>query len=87
MDDHNSIELEQEVRSIHGEHEECIYLFPDILNDNVVWKVCDRKRPWRNLRYYPGMCLKRTRKTTKNFSQNNLTPGLKRGLLRTTHVP
>jgi hypothetical protein len=39
------------------------------------WKGCGRKRSWPNLRYYPGICLEGLRKTTKNLSQDNRSPG------------
>jgi hypothetical protein len=31
----------------------------------INWKLCGRKRPWPNLRHYPGICLDGPRKTTK----------------------
>jgi hypothetical protein len=33
------------------------------------WEGYGRKQSLPNLRYYPGMCLKELRKTTKDFSQ------------------
>jgi hypothetical protein len=30
---------------------------------------------WRNLRYYPGVCLENLRKTMKNLSQDSRSPG------------
>jgi hypothetical protein len=37
----------------------------------VNWKGCEMKQSLPNLRYYPNICLKELRKTTKNFSQIN----------------
>jgi hypothetical protein len=37
------------------------------------WKGCWRKRPWPNLRYYPGILLEGLRKTTK--TQDSRYPG------------
>jgi hypothetical protein len=34
-----------------------------------------RKRSWPNLKYYPGICLEGTRKTTKSLSQDSQSPG------------
>jgi hypothetical protein len=34
------------------------------------WKGYGRKRSWPDWRYYPGICLERLRKTTKNLSQD-----------------
>jgi hypothetical protein len=48
------------------------------VNDELENTVCGRKRSWPNLRYYLGICLERLRKTTKNLSQDSLSPG--RGL-------
>lgn len=36
------------------------------------WKGYTRKLPWPNLRYYPGIHLKRLRITTELLSQDNL---------------
>jgi hypothetical protein len=37
-------------------------------NDWIInWKGYGRKRSWRNLRHYPGICLEGLRKTTKNL--------------------
>jgi hypothetical protein len=38
-------------------------------------KMMLNDRSWPNLRYYPGIFLKRLRKTTKNFSQDSRSPG------------
>jgi hypothetical protein len=38
------------------------------------WKVSGRKQPCPN-HSYPGVCLVRLRKTSKNLSQNDLRPG------------
>jgi hypothetical protein len=39
------------------------------------WRGCGRKRSCPNLRYYPSIYVEGLRKTTKNLSQNNLSPG------------
>jgi hypothetical protein len=39
------------------------------------WSGCGRKLSWPSLRYYPGICLETLRKTLKNISQDNLSPG------------
>jgi hypothetical protein len=39
------------------------------------WKRCGRKRSWPNLRYYLCICLERLSKTSKNLSQDSLSPG------------
>jgi hypothetical protein len=39
------------------------------------WKWRGGKRSWRNFRRYPGICLEGPRKTTKNLSQDSLSPG------------
>jgi hypothetical protein len=36
-----------------------------------------RKRPWPNLRYYPGISMKGLRKITKKISQDSRSPGPK----------
>jgi hypothetical protein len=41
----------------------------------VCWEGFGRKRSCPNLTYYPGICLKRMRKITKNLSQNSRSPG------------
>jgi hypothetical protein len=38
-------------------------------------KGCGTKQSWPNLRYYPGICLEGLRKTTKNLTQDNRSPG------------
>jgi hypothetical protein len=32
------------------------------------WKGCERKQPWGNLMYYPGMNLEELSETTENLS-------------------
>jgi hypothetical protein len=39
------------------------------------WNGYGRKRSWPNLKYCPGICLERLRKTTKNLSQDSRSPG------------
>jgi hypothetical protein len=43
------------------------------VNDELegIWKV----RSWPNLRYYPGICLEGSRKTTKNLSKASRSLG------------
>jgi hypothetical protein len=38
------------------------------------WKGFGNMRLWSNLRYYPGICLKDTKKTTKELSQDSRFP-------------
>jgi hypothetical protein len=38
------------------------------------WEECGRRRSWPNLRYYPVICLKGLRKTTKILTQDNRSP-------------
>jgi hypothetical protein len=40
------------------------------------WKGRERKRSWPNVRYYPGVCFKGLRKTTKNLSHYSRSPSL-----------
>lgn len=46
--------------------------FLDQLSD---WKGCRMKRPWPDVRYYPGMCLDGLRKNTKILSHDSRSPG------------
>jgi hypothetical protein len=42
------------------------------------WKICGRKWPWPNIRYYLGIRLERLRKITRNLRispRRNLNPG------------
>jgi hypothetical protein len=47
-------------------------------------KGCGRKWSWPNLRctYYSGTCLVGLRKTTKNFNQDNRSPGRDSNLVK-----
>jgi hypothetical protein len=45
------------------------------LNDGMIWeewigKNVEKKQPWPNLRYYPGIYPEELRKTMKNLSQD-----------------
>jgi hypothetical protein len=40
----------------------------------INWKGCGRKRSWPNLRYYPGICPERLRKTTEILSNDSQSP-------------
>jgi hypothetical protein len=41
----------------------------------IYWKGCRREKSWPILRYYPSVCLKQLRNTTKTLSQNSQPPG------------
>lgn len=38
----------------------------------IKFKECAGKRSWPDLRFYPGICLEGSRKTTKNLRQESL---------------
>jgi hypothetical protein len=39
------------------------------------WNGCRRRRSWPNLKHYLSLYLEGVRKTTKNLSQDNRSPG------------
>jgi hypothetical protein len=39
------------------------------------WKGYERKRSWRNLRYYPSICPQGLRRTTKGLGQDSRSAG------------
>jgi hypothetical protein len=41
----------------------------------MIWKGCGRKWLWPNLRCYPGIGVKRLKKTKKNLVQNSRSRG------------
>jgi hypothetical protein len=70
-----------ECATLHGYTDVCVLFIHDLFNYDVSssdstapkdkmkklfrnWKQCERKL-WRNLRYYPSICLKELRKAIK----------------------